>query len=151
MKTNFNLNSEKSFESQINTIFNSLSSTLSDSSVVVKERVRPGSLCKGLIAVFSRAELKRRTEEEKEYHILLRQGYRKEDLQKPFKATPSVKYAFYASNVEPERLGSIAIYGANLTPLLLMLNKSRILFGYRVISTSVEMGARPFLDVKLTA
>lgn len=38
MKTYFNLNSTTSVESQINSIFNSLSSTLSETSVVVKDR-----------------------------------------------------------------------------------------------------------------
>ncbi|MDE5806585.1 MAG: hypothetical protein K2H76_00585, partial [Muribaculaceae bacterium] len=108
MKTYFNLNSRNSFESQINSIFNSLSSTLSDSSIVVKERSKKGSLCKGLISVFNKADLRRQNEEEKEYREYIRQGYSKEMLQKPFKAIPIVRYAFYADTVSPDRLGSVA-------------------------------------------
>lgn len=151
MKTYFNLNSTISVESQINSIFNSLSSTLSETSVVVKDRAPKGGSCKGFISVFNKADLRRQNEEEKEYREYIRQGYSKESLQKTFKATPSVKYAFYPNTISPDKLGSVAIYGKNLASLLLMIKKNNTLFGHRVISATTEIGIRPFLDVKVAA
>ena len=151
MKTKINLNSKKSFESVINSIFNSLSSNLSDSSVVVKEQPRRGCLCKAVINVFNTADIRRQDEETKEYHALLSRGYSKEMLEKPFTATPSIKYAFYADSTDPNKLESVAIYGKNVMRQYLMISTSRSLYGHAVKSYNGELGLSPFLDVKYDA
>lgn len=151
MKTNFKFNSSNSFECAINSIFRILSTNASENSVVVRESGIKGGYCKALISVFNRSDLKRQAEEEVEYHTHLRRGADRSSIAKPFVAKPVVRYAFYPSTYNSERLGSVAIYGENIAPLYTIINRNRSLFGYNVISADIEMGMRPFLDVRLAA
>ncbi len=151
MKTNFKFNSANSFECEINSIFRILSTKASENSVVVRERGVKGGSCKALISVFDRSDLKRQAEEEAEYRTNLRRGADRRSLAKPFFAKPVVRYAFYPSTYNSDKLGSVAIYGDNVAPLYNLINRHRSLFGRNVISADIEMGIRPFLDVRLAA
>lgn len=131
MNKNINLNSE------INSIFNSLASNASKGEVVVKERPAKGSSCKGIINVFSRRDLDREQEDRDTRRFPIR------------KAVPIVKYAFYPDTYRPERLGSVAIYGENATARYMTIARDSSFFGHRVRSVSIEVGRRPFVDVKL--
>ena len=62
-----------------------------------------------------------------------------------------VRYAFYPATYHPERLGSVAIYGANITAILADIRRTNTFFGHKVASVSIEAGRRPFLDVTLCA
>lgn len=139
----------RSIEQEISTIFDLIVLRAPHSILVVNERPKAGSSCKGIICLYSRSDLKRQSEEEAEYRRLINLGADKTTVPTPFKAVPSVKYAFYPSVYDASRIGSVAIYGENAVSHGLLLQKHPVLFGYSVKSATVEMGVRPFVSVKL--
>ncbi len=64
---------------------------------------------------------------------------------------PRIIYVLYPSAIAPDELGSIAIYCERVSVQYEMLKCRGVLFGHRVKSVSLEMGLRPFVDVKLRA
>ena len=62
---------------------------------------------------------------------------------------PDETYVFFPSHTDSARLGSVAVYSANVASLLVTIRNSRSLFGQPVKSVSVEYGYRAFLDVKV--
>ena len=62
---------------------------------------------------------------------------------------PDETYVFFPSHTDSTRLGSVAVYSANVTALLATIRNSRSLFGQPVKTVSVEYGLHPFLDVKI--
>ena len=60
-------------------------------------------------------------------------------------------YAFYAGTYFPSRLGSVAIYADNVTSILAQIRASKSLFGIPVIEARLELGLRPFIDVRFAA
>ena len=152
MKTNFKhyfKNQGATIEQEIDSIFQLLVSQLSEKSVVVIERPSKGVSCKGVIIIYNRHELKRQRNEQSAYENALRAGQPKSSLIRPFKAKPVLMYAFYPDTVNPKRLGSVAIYGENVMADHIRFKKGDSLFGRTIISVKVEMGIRPFLDVRL--
>ena len=136
-------------EKEIRSIFNTMSSEASQTTKAVMAQPAKGAYCKGMIMVYTVDDLMRQKEEETEYNELLKQGADKRDLPKPYKAKPHVTYAFYPSTLDATRLGSVAVYGNDALSMLLMIRKSGSLFGHRVIQAKLEIGIRPFVDVKL--
>lgn len=137
-KTNQNQSKNNSskpltIEEEITSIFKSLKSTLHPG--MVAEMCKPSknqSSCKGIIDV-----------------------YRAEDLQKKekngFKVKPIERYAFYADIYNPERIGSVAIYGDNAVYRYDLIRARHFFFGHRIVGATVEIGMRPYVDVKLAA
>lgn len=62
---------------------------------------------------------------------------------------PDETYVFFPSHTDSARLGSVAVYSANVATLLASIRNSGSLFGQPVKSVSVEYGYRAFLDVKI--
>ena len=62
---------------------------------------------------------------------------------------PDETYVFFPSHTDRARLGSVAVYSANVATLLASIRNSGSLFGQPVKSVSVEYGYRAFLDVKI--
>lgn len=120
-------------EQEINSIFHLLSNTAGENLSVGREKPAKGSSCKGIITVFSRAEL--RQQEDERY----------------FKARAIARYVFYPDTLDPTRLGSVAIYGDNTAAWCHTLGKQSTLFGHRILSVQIEVGRRPFIDVRLDA
>ncbi len=118
-------------ENQINSIFNSLSSKFSNRYTVLRERPMKGASCKGMIAVYP--ENGRRAAEG--------------DSQ----PAPVLRYAFYASTLDPSQLGSMAIYGDKATAEYLSIDSTKSFLGRKVRSVDLEFGRRPFVDVVFRA
>lgn len=124
----------RTIDQTISSIFRILSKDASDNSVAVREKPsKTSTFCKGMISIYNRNDLRRQEED------------------KAFKATPSVRYAFYPDTYNPSRLGSIAIYGENAPTLYTFIKRQKTIFGQAVSSVSVEYGRRPFIDVRLHA
>lgn len=127
----------KSFiENEINSIFNFLAAEVSDDLEVRKEAPARYASCKGIISVYRRNVPAASGAEE---GVVDRRSQ---------KALPALRYAFYESVYNPSKIGSVAIYGENISALCASIRRSQVLFGRKVRSVSVEIGARPFLDVK---
>ena len=128
MKRNQNNNRIGSIESTINAIENHLVRNASAGLSVERKRGGKGQACKCMIHIFAEGKP---------------QG--KDDR------TPLMTYAFYAGTYFPSRLGSVAIYGDNVTALLAQIRASRTLFGIPVVDVKMEYGRRPFIDVRFAA
>lgn len=102
-------------EQEIDSIFRILTSTYGDKYVLSKERADKGGCCKGLVKLTGRHDLKRQALEAADYRTAIRNGSDPETLHAPYTAKPERLYAFYPATTEPARLGSIAIYGKNIT------------------------------------
>lgn len=131
MNKNFK-NSANSIQNEINSIFNSLKANLEEGLVVEKDhRFKSSSFCKGKINVFDQKDFLKMKED------------------RNYRVTPIESYTFYEDTIKPARIGSVAIYGDNAYNRCLLIKKRGYLFGRRIISARVEMGRRPFVDVKL--
>lgn len=127
-----------SAEQSIHSIFESLTSVVSDEKVVTKEKAPKGGCCLGYICVYSRQHLQREEE-------LRAAGYN------PRKTYPEVRYAFYPSENTPGRIGSVAIYSDQPAALYIAIKRRGYLFNRPVIAASIRFGCRPFVDVKLAS
>ena len=135
-------------ENQINSIFRLISRTAAETTVVVKERPAKGASGKGIISVYRIEDLR---EDEKSSVRCSFDGEVCAILAKPFKARPVESYVFYSSVYDDSRLGSVAIYGADAATRCMMINRVRSFFGIMIKEASLEMGRRPFVDVKFFA
>jgi len=138
-------------ERDIRSIYQALKSNANETEVVTFERPDKGVSYLAIINIFRQADLHRQKEEESAYRERLAQGADRKTLAKPFKAVPIVRYTFYPSTINHNRLGSIAIYGENASSTRALILKSGHLFGHSIISATLEMGRRPFVDVTLAA
>lgn len=59
------------------------------------------------------------------------------------------RYAIYPDTYHPDKIGSVAIYCANAAMEYAKIKNQNGLFGRRIIDMKIEMGRRPFIDVKL--
>lgn len=134
-------------ENEISQIINSLKSAVSDSEVVMTEQVDKSASCRAIVSVYRRDDLRRQMEEERAYREMLSKGCSRNSLEKPFKAMPVTKYAFYPHALDRGRLGSVAIYGEDVSIRRAIITKRGFLFGHRVIKATLEQGRRLFLDV----
>lgn len=122
MKTNSN--KQLSIEQEIRSIFARLSESMEDGLIVKMDKVPKMSVyCNAVIGV-----------------------YRCGDLQKPV-----MQYAFYKSIYVPDKLGSVAVYGDDATSNYASIKMRRSLFGHVISSVTIEMGRRPFVDVKFAS
>lgn len=144
-------------EREIHSIFQSLSANSPDTEVVFLEMTKNSS-CLAMIRVFNRDDLAREQQEaqEKRNASRLDRTLRRDDRDskanaKPFKASPIVSYALYPSSYDAGKLGSVAIYGHDAPARRTQILKQRSLFGYPVVSATLEVGRRPFVDVTLRA
>lgn len=138
-----------SIHREIGAIFALLASRESETNKVIMEPVAEGSSCKGIICIYRRADLARQAEEGGQILAMRRQGVAKELLPKVFKAVPILKYAFYPNVYNPTHIGSIAIYTSDAGMQCRFVRASGYIFGRPVAQASVELGIRPFVQVKL--
>lgn len=138
-------------EREINSIFRSLCSTSSDNQVVMMDQANKGTSRKAIISIYNRDDLSRQKEEEAAYRKLHSEGENRNGLRKPYKAFPVLMYVFYPHTLDEKKLGSVAIYGSDVSVLLSVILKKGSLFGHHVVSANLEMGRRLFIDVKLAA
>lgn len=133
-------------EREIRSIYNALRSHDSDREVVTIEYPATGS-CKAMIRVFRREDLERQTmEPDCCREQLMRETNRGV---KTSKVSPAVMYALYPDMYDAAKLGSVAIYGSEAVTRRSIILKQGTLFGRAVVSATIEMGRRPFVDVKL--
>lgn len=144
MKKNFNstlvnnqkVNNKTQIECEIEAIFKFLVDEVSESSVVKKESLSRWTSCCEFISIYRNADLRKEAAIGKAHKGNVR---------------PIVSFGFYPSVYQPERLGSIAIYGEDAMHYCRMLEQSRSIFGYKILRVKTEMGMRLFVDVKLRA
>lgn len=139
---------KSTIELEINSIFQSLVSRLSDDYVVVREQPSRYASCNAIISVYDREEMKCNG-----YDVPVVGKNRVTDadsvkVRKPIKLNAKVRYVFYGSIYSPDKLGSVAIYGGNAVTRNMMINARNTLFGRKVLSSRVETGVRPFVDVR---
>lgn len=119
-------------ENQVSTIFSSLVSNLPRELVALRAKpMKYATLCKGLINIYKKEELEKVSDN------------------KRMSVRPMVMYAFFMKDYQESILESVAIYGGNLPSRYFALKRRGVLFGYKIAHLNVEVGARPFLDVKL--
>lgn len=122
----------------INSILNDLSSKVNEGSLVVKEAAPKGSSCLCLISIYNADDIKRQEAESHDSTLI-----------KKFKAAAKIRFALYAKPTDPDKLGTIAIYGEKAVVLKSTIDRLGYIFAHKVICTSIEIGRRPFLSVKI--
>lgn len=138
-------------EREIRAIFNSLSSSDSETYTVVLEHPERSASAKAIVKVFLKVDIERQREEETAYREAIAAGVDRSTLPRCFVATPIVMYAFYPKTTDEDTLGSIAIYGKNASQTLDRIVRHGYLFGRTVLQASVEIGRRPFVNVIIAA
>lgn len=142
MRTTYNLNSNGSIESTIDSLANTIATHAPAGTTVKRIRAERGKSCKGSIIISTTAKSVE-TLPEGDY------GPNSENARPN---TPTiVKYAFYASTICPGKIGSVAIYSEDITRILTEIRRSGYLFGFRVVKATVEHGRRPFIDVTVAS
>lgn len=117
-----------SIEREIRSIFHALSSKAEKNQIVIIEQPIKGASRKATISIYNR-----------------------DDLSKQRRPLPITMYAFYSHTFDDEKLGSVAIYGSDVSIQRNLILRNGFLFGHRVISANLEMGRRLFIDVQLAA
>lgn len=154
MKANPNKNHDcraTSIEREINAIFQHISESVHEGLMVRMEPPSKGMCCKGAINIFRCEDVKEETRQTASYFDAIKNGADKALLKKPVKAKPVLKLSFYPSVYNPQRLGSIAIYGEFSMCFYRIIKDGNTLFGYKVKESGIEMGLRPFVNVKLAS
>lgn len=112
---------------EINQVQESLAARVARTSVVVREKLTPRSSALAEFGVYDRAVARQR-------------GSR-----------PHTRFVFYPAVGNHDRIGSVAIYAANVTEICVDLRTKGHLLGRVIASATVEYGARPFVDVTFRA
>lgn len=141
-------NRQSGIKKSIETIYNGICATTPETMTVCLERPAKGTTCAGIISVYSKADLVRQNKETAAFNVAVRCGADRASLQKPFRALPHIRYAFYPSVYSTEKIGSVAIYGPQGLTLFPLLKKRMALFGRRISSIELEKGLSLFLSVK---
>ena len=128
MKKNQNNNSVKTIESTIDAIESYLVRTVSAGLSVERKKSGRGQSCRCMISIFAEEKPKGRDER-----------------------IPLQTFAFYPGTYIPTRLGSIAIYADNVTSILAQIRSSKTFFGIPIMEAKIELGRRPFIDVRFAA
>ena len=113
---------------------------------------KPGrfSSAYSVICLYSCAELQDQEEDEKKDKEAMKAGGASEGkAYRPRLVKPTITYVFFASVLSPHRLGSVAIYGPGAVGKATYIRNKGNLYGIPVESVNIEMGARPFVDVKI--
>lgn len=133
----------------INSIYQTLKHKASDNQVIVFERPDRYRSCKATISIYSSADILRQKEEEAAYRMDIAAFNGQKKIKKPNRAKPQTMYAFYPDILDPNKLGSVAIYGdcPEATRSRILINGT--LFGHLVKRAVIEKGLRPFVDVTL--
>ena len=131
---NQKINEKTIISREIENIYQFLVANVSNTSVVVKEKLSKWASCQSLISIYRISDLKK--------YSTFKDG-------KALKVKPIVSFGFYPSVYDPERLGSIAIYGDNAKQYVDILNQTRQIFGYPILSVKAEVGLRWFADVRI--
>lgn len=132
----------------INSIQRCFRNALGKDKVIVIEKNESNIGCESILNVYNRLDLERQRTEAENYKRLLALGYDRKEIQKPFVAIPETKYAFYADPINPNRLGSVAIYGGDALDNKAMIEKSGHFFGLPVREVNIEVGRLLFVDVR---
>lgn len=142
---------EEQLSREIDGIYRALATSVSDSMVVLKERVKDGSACKGKVMVMNRAEYTRYLTEVSERQRQKSEGVPHDFLPAVRAAEPLLTYAFYPSVYNAAQIGSIAIYGEDALPRFALAKKMGYIFGRRIKSAEIAVGLRQFAVIKLAA
>ena len=113
---------------------------------------KPGrfSSAYSVICLYSWADLHEIEEDEQQAKEARRNGGHYESkVFRPRLVKPTFTYVCYASVLMPHRLGSVAIYGPAAAGKATYIRNQGSLYGIPVESVNIEMGARPFVDVKI--
>lgn len=130
----------QTIETRINAIRNILNTVTPEGWIVRKERAAAGALCKGMVSIYSPADIKRLGAST----IASAETNRAKGI----KIRPTKMYAFYAGRFNPQCIGSVAIYTDDAAAECARISRRTTLFGQRIKSVSLEMGHRPFVDVQ---
>lgn len=134
---------------QVKQLCHAISAEVTETQLVNIETPKDGASCRAIVRVFSREDIDRQHEEEALYRQLIARGKQPAELTKPRKAAPVVMYAIYPSAFDPAKVGSVAIYADDAPMRRKLLLTRRHFFGLPIISATIEMGRRPFVDVRL--
>lgn len=107
----------------INSICRALKSRVSENETVILERPKGGYAYRASLSVYTRVD--------------------------GGSLIPKEKYNFYPSTLDPDRLGSVAIYGGDPRALQERIRRSGTLFGHPVRRVAIETGLRRYVDVTL--
>lgn len=131
---------KQTIETRINAICNILNTVTPEEWIVRKERAAAGALCKGMVSIYSPADIRRLSAST----IASAETNRAKGI----KVRPTIMYAFYAGRFNPQCIGSVAIYTDDAAAECARISRSTTLFGQRIKSVSLEIGRRPFVDVQ---
>lgn len=118
-------------ERDIQSIFKALNSRITDGMKTVMEKSSKTGYCKATIRILKESNDSTPDSSPDKRNVLV------------------IRYSFYASTLDPTKLGSVAIYCDDAASLLASIQASGSLFGHRFISATLEIGRRPFIDVKI--
>ena len=113
---------------------------------------KPGrfSSAYSIICLYSWTDLHEQEEDEQQAKEARRNGGHYESkAYRPRLVKPTITYVFFASVLTPHRLGSVAIYGQAAAGKATYIRNQGSLYGIPVESVNIEMGARPYVDVKI--
>lgn len=136
-------------EREIRAILRGLEVAASENRVAVRETPAKGSSCVAIIAIYDKEDIMRQKLDEAQRRKMREEGMDISLLPKGFQASPEIRYVFYSHALFAGRLGSVAIYGQNLMAYHQQLLKRGRLFGRSILSVDMEVGRRPYLDVKI--
>lgn len=137
-----------SIEREIRSIFRVLNSRASENDRVEMVRPDKGSSYVAIINIYREQDLNSQKDDEVAYRDVMPQGVEPTTRPKVHKPVPFVKYVFYSNTLDPNRLDSVAIYGADVSIYQTNILKRSSFFGRKVVSATLEMGRRLFVDVK---
>ncbi|MDE5882246.1 MAG: hypothetical protein K2H60_10985 [Muribaculaceae bacterium] len=137
-----------SIEREIRAIFRVLSSRASENDRVEMVRPDKGFSYVAIINIYREHPLNSQKDDEVAYRGIMPQEDGFTIRRKAHKPIPFVKYVFYSNTFDPNRLDSVAIYGADVSIYQTNILKCSSFFGRKVVSATLEMGRRLFVDVK---
>ena len=125
-----------------------LSSRASENDRVEMVRPDKGFSYVAIINIYREQPLNNQKDDEVAYRGIMPQEDGFTTRRKAHKPIPFVKYVFYSNTLDPNRLDSVAIYGADVSIYQTNILKRSSFFGRKVVSATLEMGRRLFVDVK---
>lgn len=119
-----NSNKMQNIENQIKNIYENLNLQNGDSYDVALERPKRGASCAGFVNLYCKGDTNRNRK-------------------------PAKMYAFYPSIYRPNTIGSIAIYGDDLTKEYDQAIRFGHIFGMSIGKITTKVGRRAFLDIEV--
>ncbi len=136
-------------ERDMQSIFLSLHARVGEGTKVFTSHEGHGHSAKWTASVYRMEDLERQKMEEITFRASVTLGAERGTVTKPFRARPVAMYAFYPHTLNPERLGSVAIYADDAFLQKAVIDRTGTLFGFKVTDTAIKMGRRQFVDVRL--